>query len=114
MFDVVVVEVVVVVGVVVDVEVLVEVEVEESVLLVLEAVLGVEGVEAVCWWQSRWASWAIVPAAWLRLLRRVELTVTGRVSTSPERIALALTAAPQFPDCTAEETASAWLLRAFD
>jgi hypothetical protein len=55
-----------------------------------------------------------VPAAWLRLLRSVELIVIGRVWTSPERTALALTAAPQFPDCTAEETASAWLLSAFD
>jgi hypothetical protein len=48
------------------------------------------------------------------LLRRVELIVTGRVCTSPERTELALTAAPQLPDWTAEETASAWLLRAPD
>jgi hypothetical protein len=31
------------------------------------------------------------------------LTVTGRVWTSPFRTALALTAAPQLPDWTAEE-----------
>jgi hypothetical protein len=104
---VVVVDVDVVVGVVVDVAVLVDVEVELEVLLVLEAVVGVEGVEVGCRWQSFWASCAIVPAAWLRLLRSVELTVTGRVRTSLERIWLALSAAPQFPDCTAEETASA-------
>jgi hypothetical protein len=97
----------VMVGVVLVVVVLVEVEVEVEVLLVLVGVLAVVAVEVVCWWQSCWASWAIVLAAWLRLLRSVELTVTGRVWTSPERIWLALSAAPQFPDCTAEETALA-------
>lgn len=75
---VVVVLVVVLVGVVVDVEVLVDVELVE-VLLVLEEVVGVVGGGAVCPWQSCWASWAIVPAAWLRLLRSVELIVIGRV-----------------------------------
>ena len=74
-----VVEVGVVVGVVVEVEVLVDVEVEVEVLLVLVSVLGVEAVDAVGCWQSCRASWAIVPTAWLRLLRRVELTVTGSV-----------------------------------
>ncbi|HTX11344.1 MAG TPA: hypothetical protein VME22_22170 [Solirubrobacteraceae bacterium] len=77
--EVVVVDVDVVVGVVVEVAVLVDVEVEVEVLLVVVGVLAVVGVEVVCWLQSRWASSAIVPAAWLRLLRRVELTVTGRV-----------------------------------
>jgi hypothetical protein len=48
-----------------------------------------------------------VPAAWVRLLRSVELIVTGRVCTSLLRTPLALFAAPQFPDCTAEATASA-------
>jgi hypothetical protein len=109
---VVVVVVVVLVGVVVLVEVLVEADVEVE--LVVEEVVGVEPVDAVCGWQSLWASWAIVLAPWLRLLRRVELTVAGRVWTSPERTALALTAAPQLPDWTADETASAWLLKALD
>jgi hypothetical protein len=104
--------VVVVVGVVVVVEVVVGVEVD--VVVVLEVVVGADAVDAVCWWQSRWASWAIVPAAWLRLLRKVELIVTGRVCTSPDRTELALTAAPQLPDWTAEATASAWPLRAPD
>jgi hypothetical protein len=110
---VVVVLVVVVVGVVVVVDVLVEVDVEVVLVLVEVVVVGGD-VDVVCWWQSRWASWAIVPAAWLRLLRSVELTVTGSVWTSPERIALALTAAPQLPAWTAEDTASAWLLNALD
>ncbi|HTU88405.1 MAG TPA: hypothetical protein VMF57_22690 [Solirubrobacteraceae bacterium] len=105
--DVVVVLVVVVVGVVVDVEVLVEVDVEVVLAVVDAVVVGVEAVVAACWRQSVWASCEIVLAAWLRLLRRVELTVTGSVWTSPERIALALTAAPQLPACTAEDTASA-------
>jgi hypothetical protein len=55
-----------------------------------------------------------VLAPWLKLLRSVELMAAGSVWTSPERTALAFTAAPQLPDWTADETASAWLLRAFD
>ncbi|HUA50449.1 MAG TPA: hypothetical protein VMA77_34780 [Solirubrobacteraceae bacterium] len=109
---VVVVLVVVVVGVVVLVEALVGVDVE--VVLVLDAVVAVDAVVAACCWQSLWASWAIVPAAWVRLLRRVELIVTGSVWTSLFRTELALTAAPQLPDWTAEDTASAWLLSAAD
>lgn len=104
--------VVVVVGVVVLVEVLVGVEVD--VVLVLDDVVGIDGVDAVCWWQSLWASCAIVPAAWVRLLRSVELIVTGSVSTSLLKTELALTAAPQLPCWTAEATASAWLLSAAD
>jgi hypothetical protein len=101
---------VVVVGVVVLVEVLVEVDVEA---LVLE-VVGVEAVDTACWRQSLPASWAIVPAPWLRLLRRVGLTVTGRVWTSRLRAALAFRAAAQFPESTAEEIWSACPLRAID
>jgi hypothetical protein len=48
------------------------------------------------------------------LLRSVELTVTGRVWTWLSRTALALTAAPQLPDWTAETIWSAWPLSAFD
>ena len=92
---------VVVVGVVVLVEVLVDVEV----VVVLEdvVVVGVEAVWVVCCRQSLAASWAIVLAAWVRFRRSVGLTVTGRVWTWPPRTALALTAAPQLPDWTAEE-----------
>ncbi len=114
MVEVVVVELVVVVGVVVEVVVVVVGVELEVVLVVEEVVVGVEAVVAECWWQSCWASWEIVLAAWVRLLRSVELIVTGRVCTSPERTALAFTAAPQLPDCTAEETWSAWLLSALD
>lgn len=113
--EVVVVEVLVVlVGVEVDVlVVLVGVEVEVLVL-VEDEVLDVEDVVVRCWWQSCCASWEIVLAACVRLLRSVELIVTGRVWTSPLRTPLAFTAAPQLPDCTAEETWSAWLLSAID
>jgi hypothetical protein len=94
--------------------VLLEVELELDVLLVLVVLVGIEGVDAVRWWQSVWASCAIVPAAWVRLLRRVELIVTGRAWTSFWRTPLALAAAGQLPDCTAEEMAAAWVLRALD
>lgn len=60
------------------------------------------------------ASCAIVLAPWLRLLRSVGLIVTGRFCTSPPRTLLAETAAPQLPDCTAEEIWSACALRALD
>jgi hypothetical protein len=42
------------------------------------------------------------------------LTVTGSVWTSPLRTELALSAAPQLPECTADEIRSAWVLSAFD
>ena len=95
------VELVVVVGVVVLVEVLVDVDVE---LLEDEEEVGVDAVEEVCCRQSLRASSAIVLAPWLRLRRSVGLTVTGRVWTSVFSAALALTAAAQLPDCTAEAT----------
>jgi hypothetical protein len=89
---------VVVVGVVVLVEVLVDVEV---VVVVDDELVGVEAVETVWCRQSLRASSAIVVAPWVRLLRSVELSVTGSVSTSLPRTALAFSAAPQLPDCTA-------------
>lgn len=107
MLDVVEVEVVVV-GVVVLVDVLVDVDV-----VVVDEDVVVAWVDVV-WWQSLRASSAIVLAPWLRFWRRVGLTVTGRVWTSPVRTALAFTAAPQLPAWTAEEIWSAWLLSAFD
>jgi hypothetical protein len=64
---------VVVLAVVVD---LVEVEV---LALVVGDVVGVEAVVVAFSRHSRSASRAIVPAPWLRLLRRRGLTVTGRV-----------------------------------
>lgn len=87
----------VVVGVVVLVEVLVEVEVEVELVLV-EVVGEVSGDVVCCFRQSCWASCSIVLAPWFRLLRSVELTVAGRVRTSPESTALALAAAAQLPD----------------
>ena len=87
--------VLVLVGVLVLDDVLVDVGVEE---LVEGDVVGVEAVEEVCWRQSLRASSAIVLAPWLRLRRRVGLTVTGSVWTSPFSAALALIAAPQLPD----------------
>jgi hypothetical protein len=108
--DVLVVEVVVV-GVVVVVVVLVDVDV---LVLVLEVVVGVDAVEAMCLRQSLPASSAIVLAPWLRLPRRVGLTVTGRVRTRSFNARLALTAAAQFPESTAEEIWSAWPFSAID
>ena len=109
--DVVVVEVVVV-GVVV------EVVVDGVLVLVLALVDGVvDGVDcvlAVCCRHSRRASFAIVVAPWLRLLRRVGLIVTGRFWTSWFRAALALTAAPQLPDCTAALISLPWPLSESD
>ena len=79
-----VVEVVVVVGVVVDVVVLVEVEVEDEVLLVLEAVAGRRGSSRRFAGGSRAAaSWAIVPAAWLRFAAQ------GGVDRDRERLDVA-------------------------
>jgi hypothetical protein len=107
------VDVVVGVELVVLVGVLLDVEVEVLVLVEVE-VLDVEDVLVLRCRQSCWASWEMVEAAWLRLLRNVELIVTGSVCTWLLRTALALTAAPQLVDCTAETTWSAWLLSAFD
>jgi hypothetical protein len=101
----------VVVGVLVLVEVLVEVDVD---VVVVEVVVGVESVEAVCCRQSLTASRAIVLAPWFRLPRRVGLIVTGRVRTSWFSARLALRAAAQFPDCTAEEIWSACPFSAID
>jgi hypothetical protein len=67
-----------------------------------DGVLGAE-VDGVCCRHSLAASSAIVLAPWARLLRRVGLTVTGRACTSLFRAALAFTAVPQLPDCTAAE-----------
>jgi hypothetical protein len=70
-------EVVEVALVLVGVVVLVDVLVEVDVVVVDEAVV-VDWVDVVCL-QSFRASSAIVLAPWLRLLRSVELTVTGSV-----------------------------------
>ena len=102
---------VVVVGVVVVVVVLVDVDVD---VLLVDVDVGVEAVEGVCWRQSSPASWAIVLAPWLRSLRRVGLTVTGRVWTSWFSARLALRAAAQFPESTAEEIWSACPLSVID
>jgi hypothetical protein len=101
---------VVVVGVLVLVEVLVEVDV----LVLVLGVVGVEAVEAMCCRHSSAASTAIVLAPWFRLPRRVGLIVTGRVRTSSFSARLALRAAAQFPDCTAEEIWSACPFSAID
>jgi hypothetical protein len=98
---------VVVVGVVV--EVVVD-GVDVLVLVEDEVVVGSDGVLAACWRQSRWASFAIVTAPWLRLLRSVGLIVTGRFWTSWFRETLALIAAPQLPDCTAALISLPWPL----
>jgi hypothetical protein len=89
-----VVEVELVVGVLVLVLVEVLVEVDD---VVVDEEVAVDGVELACWWHSLRASSAIVLAPWLRLLRSVELIVTGRVWTWLPRTALSLSAAPQFP-----------------
>jgi hypothetical protein len=102
---------VVVVGVVEVVDVLVDVDVE---VVVVDKAVVVGWLDVVCWWQSLRARAAIVPAPWVRLLRSVELTVTGRVCTSLPRTALALRAAPQLPACTAETIWPAWPLSASD
>jgi hypothetical protein len=93
--------VLVVVGVVVVVVVLVEVD--DWVVLEVDEVVGVDVVAALCCRQSLAASRAIVVAPWTRLRRNVGLTVIGRPCTSRLREALALMAAPQLPDWTAEE-----------
>jgi hypothetical protein len=87
--------VVVVVGVVVLVVVL-EDEVDGVVLLV-EELVEVDGVETTCRRQPLAASRAIVLAPWLRLRRSVGLTAAGRVWTARFRARLALMAAPQLP-----------------
>jgi hypothetical protein len=105
------VEVVVVVGVVVLVDVLVEVDVE---VVVVEEVVGVDVAVEICSRQVFRASSAIVLAPWLRFCRNVGLTLTGRVWTSLFNEALALRAAAQLPDCTADEIWSACPLSAID
>jgi hypothetical protein len=90
------------------------------VVVVVSAVVvgGVVVVVAVavvsCWRHSVAASCAIVTAPWFKLSRRVRLTVMGRLCTSRRRAALALTAAPQSPDCTAELIWSPCPLSAID
>ncbi len=101
---------VVVVGVVVVVEVLVDVDVE----VLVDDDVGVEAVDAMCCTQSLTASRRIVLAPWFRFPRRVGLIVTGRVRTSWFRARLALRAAAQFPESTAEEIWSAWPFSAID
>jgi hypothetical protein len=102
---------VVVVGVVVVVDVLVEVDV---VVVGVEVLVGVEAVDAMCWWQSLTANRAIVLAPWFRLLRRVGLTVMGRVRTSWFSERLALRAAAQLPELTADAIWSACPLSPID
>jgi hypothetical protein len=103
--------VVVVVGEVVLVDVLVEVDV---IVVEVEVVVGIEGVDAMCWWQSLMANRAIVLAPWLRLLRRVGLTVIGRVRTSWFSERLAFRAAAQLPESTADAIWSACPLSPID
>ncbi len=109
--EVVVVEVLEVVGDVVE-----DVVVEDVVVGVLvdDVVAGVGVVVAWCRRQSLAASCAIVEAPWLRLPRSVGLSVAGRFWTSLPRAALALTAAPQSPDSTAELISFPWPLSAID
>ena len=107
--EVVVVDVLDVVGVVVDV-----LDVVGVVVVVEDVVVGVDVVVVVCWRQSFAASWAIVTAPSLRLLRKVGLTVAGRLWTSWLSAALALIAAPQSPDWTAASISLPWLLSAID
>ncbi len=107
---------VVVVGVVVDV-VVVGVVVVVVVVVVLLLLLGddvVVGIDCVvvatCRRQSVCASFAIVTAPWSRFLRNVGLIEIGRFWTSRFSAALALTAAPQLPDCTAALISLPWPL----
>jgi hypothetical protein len=81
------------------------------VVVVVEEVVDVEVVGVVACRQSCCASWLTVDAPWLRLLRSVGLSVEGRFPTEFTNCAAALEAAPQFPELTAEETWSSWLLR---
>jgi hypothetical protein len=109
-------DVVVVVVVVVGVVLLVDV-VEDAVVgvvLLVEEIVAIGGVGRTCRRQSLAASRAIVLAPWSRSTRSVGLTVAGSVWTARFRARLALTAAPQLPDWTAEEIWSAWPLRAID
>jgi hypothetical protein len=109
--------VVVVVLVVVGVVLLVDVVEDEvvGVVLLVEELVVIGGVERTCSSrQSLAASRAIVLAPWLRSRRSVGSMVAGRVWTARFRARLALTAAPQSPDWTAEEIWSAWPLRAID
>jgi hypothetical protein len=76
---VVVVGVVLVLVLVVVLAVVVELVEVEVLGLVVGDVVGVEAVVVAFWRHSRSASRAIVPAPWLKLLRRRGLTVTGRV-----------------------------------
>jgi hypothetical protein len=111
-----VVEVVVVVVVVVGVVVLVD-ELEDDVdcvVLLVEELVGIEGVEEMCRWQSLAASRATVPAPWLRSTRSVGLRVAGSVWTARFSARLALMAAPQLPDSTAWAIWSAWPLSPID
>jgi hypothetical protein len=100
---------VVVVGVVVDVVVVGVVVV--VVLLENDVVVGIDCVVvATCRRQSVCASFAIVTAPWSRFLRNVGLIEIGRFWTSRFSAALALTAAPQLPDCTAALISLPWPL----
>jgi hypothetical protein len=88
-------------------------ELEDDELLEDE-VVGVDTVVELCWRQSLAASCAIVAAPWVRFSRSVGLTVIGSVATSALSAALALTAAPQSPACTAELISLPWPLSAID
>jgi hypothetical protein len=102
---------VVVVGVVVVVVVVVVGVVVVDVLLEDDVVVGIDCVVVpACRRQSVCASFAIVTAPWLRLLRNVGLIEIGRFWTSRFSAALALTAAPQLPDCTAALISLPWPL----
>lgn len=105
-------------GVVVEVEVDVLVEDGVVVVVVVEVAVDVDVdavglvpgvVEAV--WQSCLASAPTVLSPSRRLVRSVGLTLGGRLVTVWANAATAREASPQFPDATAEETASSWLFR---
>ncbi len=65
--------------------------------------VGVVGV-LVVWWQSFWASSATVEAPWIRLLRRVTFTVTGRLPAELPSAVAALETPAQLPAASAEDT----------
>lgn len=76
---------------------------------VVAVAVGVVGVVVVR--QSLEARSLIVEAPWFRLARNVVFTVWGRLATALPKFWLALTAAPQLRDATAELTWSSWPFR---
>jgi hypothetical protein len=64
------------------------------------------GVVAALVWHWRRASWAIVETPWVRLLRSVEFTDAGRLTTAFASPLVAFETSPQFPWASAEDTES--------